>query len=118
MIASLLGSESPAITDRCYRCLHSQLDSMKVSWLAAERIMHPIQPELNKVFQDVFEDPSIAITEETSAKDIPTWDSLMHIQLIVSVEKTFGIRFAAGEIEKLQNVGDMMVLISRKKCQP
>jgi len=77
--------------------------------------MNGIEADLTGVFREVFEDSSMVIHPETTASDIPTWDSLMHIQLVVAVERKFGIRFAAGEIEKLQNVGEMMGLIVRKK---
>ena len=78
--------------------------------------MNGIEADLIKVFREVFEDPSMVIRPETSASDIPTWDSLMHIQLVVAVEKNFGIRFAAGEIEGLQSVGEMISLIAQKKA--
>jgi len=78
--------------------------------------MNGVETDLTKVFHEVFEDPSIVIRPETSASDIPTWDSLMHIQLVVAVEKQFGIRFATGEVEKLQNVGEMISLITQKKA--
>lgn len=77
--------------------------------------MNSIHATLTTVFHEVFEDPTIVLCPETNAKDILSWDSLMHIQLIVAVERKFGIRFAAGEIEKLKNVGEMMDLISRKQ---
>ncbi|MDD2709062.1 MAG: acyl carrier protein [Verrucomicrobiae bacterium] len=77
--------------------------------------MNPIETDLASVFHEVFEDPLIVIRREMTAKDIPAWDSLMHIQLVVAVEKKFGIRFGTGEVEKLQNVGEMMDLIAKKK---
>lgn len=78
--------------------------------------MNSIENDLTEVFRDVFENPSIEIRSETTAGDIANWDSLMHVQLMVAVERKFGIRFAAGEIEKLQNVGEMMKLIASKKA--
>lgn len=73
-----------------------------------------LQESLLKIFQQVFDDPSLEIKNNTTSRDIPSWDSLMHIQLIVAIERGFKIRFAAGEVEKLQNVGDMLKLISTK----
>lgn len=69
---------------------------------------------LNQIFCQVFDNSDIRISETTSASDIPEWDSLMHIQLIVAVEKHFNIRFAPGEIEKLQSVGQFLGLIIKK----
>ncbi len=76
--------------------------------------MNPEIATLNQIFCKVFDDPNIKISEATSAPDIPEWDSLMHIQLIVAVEKHFNVRFAPGEIDKLQNVGQFLALITRK----
>ncbi|HOO28472.1 MAG TPA: acyl carrier protein, partial [Lachnospiraceae bacterium] len=41
---------------------------------------------LNYVFRDVFDDDSIAVTDETTAADIRGWDSLIHITLMDAVE--------------------------------
>jgi acyl carrier protein len=77
--------------------------------------MNPILDQLNVVFRDVFENPSLTVQDETTARDVNGWDSLMHIHLIVAVERKFGIRFGTGEVEKLQNVGDMVRLITSRK---
>ena len=51
---------------------------------------------LNEVFQDVFDDESITVNEETTADDIEDWDSLEHINLIAAVEQEFGMKFTMG----------------------
>jgi acyl carrier protein len=66
---------------------------------------------LAKVFEDVFDDDSINVTPELSAKDVDGWDSLTHIRLILSVEKAFKIKFTTSEIGSLKNVGDLAALI-------
>lgn len=67
--------------------------------------------KLNEVFRDVFDDEGIVVTDATTARDIEDWDSLEYINLMVAVEKKFGIRFNMGEINKFQNVGEMAELI-------
>ena len=56
---------------------------------------------LNEVFQDVFDDEDIVVVDTTTAEDIDDWDSLEHINLIVAVEKKFGIKFTMPEITAL-----------------
>jgi len=70
--------------------------------------------QLQIIFQEVFEDDAIMINLNTTAEDINTWDSLNHINLVVSAEKLFDIRLALGEIAELQNVGDFVHTIQNK----
>lgn len=71
------------------------------------------------IFHDVFGDEHLKIGPATTANDIEGWDSVTHIQLIVSLEKAFGMRFSTGEMTRLKNVGEMVDLIaSRTKKSP
>ena len=67
--------------------------------------------KLDEVFWDVFDDEEIHVKDETTADDIEDWDSLEHINLIVAVEKKFGIKFNMGEVNSFENVGQMMDII-------
>jgi acyl carrier protein len=49
-----------------------------------------------------------------TATDVPAWDSLSHITLIVAVEREFGIRFTTAEVAALMNVGDLADLVQKK----
>ncbi len=68
---------------------------------------------LQEVFDSVFLDP-VVVTRELSATDVPEWDSLLHISLVLAVEKAFGIRFQVGEVESTRNVGEFADLIQNK----
>jgi acyl carrier protein len=69
---------------------------------------------LNGVFQLVFEDDTIQITDEMTADDIDGWDSLSHVNLIVAVETQFSIRFNQKELLTFKNVGDLLRSIEGK----
>lgn len=69
---------------------------------------------LNKVFQEVFDDPSIRLTPQTTADDIEDWDSLEHITLISAVERVFHMKFKMGEISSMKNVGEMAAIIKAR----
>jgi acyl carrier protein len=69
--------------------------------------------KLQLIFDDIFLEP-VKLTPELSAKDVPEWDSLTHISLLLAVEKAFGIRFRVGEVEGTRNVGEFADLILRR----
>ncbi len=73
-----------------------------------------ILEKLNEIFQDMFDDEDLEITEETVADDVEGWDSLMHISLIEEVEDAFDIRFTMVEVNGMQNVGEMVSIIAER----
>lgn len=70
--------------------------------------------KLQDIFDDLLLDPT-NLTPETTAKEVPEWDSLMHISILIAVEKEFEIRFRVGEVEKTKNVGEFADLILLRK---
>ncbi|SEW40537.1 acyl carrier protein [[Clostridium] fimetarium] len=73
-----------------------------------------IEKKLQAIFQDIFEDDQIVLFDDMNANDIEDWDSLTHIQLIVQIEKSFGIKFTTGEVARLKNVGEFIKLVQEK----
>lgn len=71
--------------------------------------------KLNSIFKDVLDNDNILLTPTTTAEDIDDWDSLSHIELVVTIEKYFKIRFAAKEIQSWKNVGELAESISFKQ---
>ena len=71
--------------------------------------------ELEPIFHSVFDDDQLVLTSNTSASDIDTWDSLNHVRLMLAVSKSFKTRFTASEISRLQNVGELVELVDRKR---
>lgn len=72
--------------------------------------------QLCEVFQNVFQDDEISISCETTAKDITGWDSLMHVTLIIAVERAFDVRFSSAQVAGLKSVGELADLIDRKRA--
>jgi acyl carrier protein len=71
--------------------------------------------ELQEIFRDLFDDDEIVLRDDTTAKDVPGWDSLKNVKLMIRIEKAFGIRFGTGEVVGLKNVGELLALIERKR---
>lgn len=62
---------------------------------------------LSELLIDVFEVDDLVPTHATAAADVPGWDSLGNIRLFLSIEQEFGIRFTAGEIGGIKNLGEL-----------
>ncbi|MDX6502310.1 MAG: acyl carrier protein [Blastocatellia bacterium] len=64
--------------------------------------------QLQGVFRDVFDDEAIVLRPNTTAADIPGWDSLNQIKIIISCERALGVRLKPREINALENVDEMV----------
>ena len=73
-----------------------------------------LQEQSQKVFREVFENPTLVVTTQTIAVDIPNWDSLTHISLILALEEEFGIEFASEEVTSMAKVGDLFAVLETK----
>jgi len=71
--------------------------------------------DVQQIFRDNFDDDSLVITRETCADDIEDWDSLEQINLLTAMEKKFGLKFRLEDVRGLENVGDLLDLITRLK---
>lgn len=76
--------------------------------------MENIYQRLTPIFRDVFEDDGINLSPGLTAADVPGWDSLSHIRLILQIQKEFGIKFSAAQTTGLKNVGELAELIGAK----
>jgi len=74
----------------------------------------PIYAKLTEIFHEIFDDDKIVLTAETTATDIPDWDSFNHVNITVACETAFGIKFKSAELEELKNVGELVDIIEKK----
>ena len=44
-----------------------------------------VYAQLADIFHDVFDDDAIDLTPELTADDVPEWDSLTHVRLILTI---------------------------------
>jgi acyl carrier protein len=73
--------------------------------------------ELKRVILNALKLDDWEINAETIAAQVPGWDSLNHVNVILAVEKHFNVRFKAHEVLKLKNIGDLQRLVSSKLDQ-
>ncbi len=73
-----------------------------------------IYETLNEIFRDVFDDEDIVVDAGTNSDTIEDWDSLEHINLVVAIEKAFGLKFSMDEVTGMKNVGEMVEIIKAR----
>ncbi len=74
-----------------------------------------ILTELQPIFQEALNQPTLVVTPNSNAMNTKNWDSIAHIELIEMVEMHFKVRFALGELQDLKEVGDLIKLIQVKE---
>ena len=73
-----------------------------------------ISDELKKIILSALKLDDFDFKDETIAPQVPGWDSLNHINVILAVEKHYNIRFKNIEVLRLKNVGDLQKLVDSK----
>jgi len=73
-----------------------------------------LQERARNVFREVFEDSELVVTSQTVATDVPNWDSLTHISLILALEEEFEIEFTSAEVTTMANVGDLFTVLETR----
>jgi acyl carrier protein len=69
---------------------------------------------IEPIMRDLFDEYEGPVTANLTAKDVPQWDSLANVQLLVMVEKAFGVRFASSEVGAMKDLGELADLIVAK----
>ncbi len=56
----------------------------------------------------------IVVTPETTAKDVPGWDSLGQVNLMFAIEDQFGVQFAGNGLAEFPNVGALEAFLQER----
>jgi acyl carrier protein len=73
-----------------------------------------IYTALTEIFHDVFMRDDLVLTPTLTAKDVAGWDSFKQIEIVIATEEKFGIKLHTRELDRLQNVGDLVSVVLAK----
>ena len=68
---------------------------------------------LQQTFARAFKVPAASIDEESGPHTIPAWDSTGHLNLVLELEKEFGVTFDEDEVIELIGVGAVTEALQR-----
>jgi acyl carrier protein len=72
-----------------------------------------IRTKLTTVFQKVL-GSTVQLRDDMKPGDLPDWDSVAHVTILMAAEKEFKVKFKAAEIAAAGSVGDLVERIRTK----
>ena len=69
---------------------------------------------IQESLRDLLDEPGLLLSPTSRAQDVPGWDSLNQVSLIIQLEQHFTIRFSSSEVSSLNNIGELAELIMAK----
>jgi acyl carrier protein len=78
--------------------------------MSDEKVMQRLQ----QVFDRVFVEPP-TLRMDLQASEVPEWDSLKHVELLMAVEKEFSPNLTVGEMTSIQQVGDLVRILAQRQ---
>ena len=75
--------------------------------------MSAIEPKLKRIVIETLKISEVAYSEELTAGDIPEWDSIGHVNLLMAVEREFEIAFDVTDAIDIESVGDLQDMVKK-----
>jgi len=69
---------------------------------------------LNELLGEVLQCDGESLPPSTPLSDVDGWDSLMHVMLVVGLERNFSVELSAEEIKSMVMVGDVSRVLKEK----
>jgi acyl carrier protein len=64
-----------------------------------------MRDRVRQAMASVWNVPADEIPEDADTTSLPSWDSLRHMELMLELEMSFGVRIPADELPELTSVG-------------
>lgn len=73
-----------------------------------------MEDRVERVVKESFKLNDEKVDKNWTSDDIEGWDSMGHLNLILALEKEFGVRFEIEEIFQIRNIADISTVLKRK----
>jgi|688.fasta_scaffold589425_2 acyl carrier protein len=70
--------------------------------------------KLNQIMSEVFRMNEEELKDELTMKNVENWDSLKHMDLILSIEKGLDIQFSMDDILKMKDIKTIRKIVKDK----
>ena len=73
-----------------------------------------MNPKLTQLLADTFGLDAASVTPDTAAENTPEWDSVMHLNLCLSIEDAFGVKLTPEEMFEMTSVRAIEAVLARQ----
>lgn len=67
--------------------------------------------QLRPIFSEVLNRPMPPFTPALAFEEIPGWDSVAHLALLLTIERTFGAAFTSQQMVEMRTIGDLLAAL-------
>jgi len=76
--------------------------------------MDDLLARVQEAFESAFHIDPKTVTIDSSPNDISAWDSMGHVELASSLERTFGLTFDVDDLMEMENVKEILRIVQSK----
>ena len=73
-----------------------------------------METKVKEIIAGILKVDVAVVEDDLAVGDIPQWDSLHHMMIITGLQKEFDIKFEREELIDIENVADIVALVSEK----
>ncbi len=77
----------------------------------------PALATLQAIVREVLGAPGLVLHADAATADVPGWDSVSSVEIILAIEARLGVEFHVGELGSLPLVADYMRLIEARPSE-
>ena len=74
----------------------------------------PLKDQLAAIYEKVFNVGASEFSPDLTPEDVPLWDSLGHMRLVVELEDSLGVHFEVDEITEMTSAGKIIEMLQAK----
>lgn len=67
--------------------------------------------DLRQLFEDVLRQPMPTLNNQMRFDELPGWDSVAHLSLLLAVERHFNIAFTSVQMIQMKTIGELMAVL-------
>ena len=77
-----------------------------------------MEERVRTIMSSILKVPIGSLRPDSSPDEIETWDSMQHLNLILSLEEEFHVKFSVEEVGEMQSLAEILVVLQQRCTDP